>query len=77
MHEHPGEIKAQIVEDNGQVVMRKNCRSTARFEDVMSTDPAFLERIESLFFGRDFRAAEDKDVHRHGTSNIKFDAARC
>jgi sulfatase maturation enzyme AslB (radical SAM superfamily) len=38
----------------------------------MSTDPAFLERIESLFFGRDFRAAEDKEIHRHGTSNIKF-----
>ena len=29
MNEHPGEIKAQIVEENGQVVMRKNCRSTA------------------------------------------------
>ena len=72
MNEHPGEIKAQIVEDNGQVVMRKNCPKHGEFEDVMSTDPAFLERIESLFFGRDFRAAEDKDVHRHGTSNIKF-----
>ena len=62
MHEHPGEIKAQIVEDNGQVVMRKNCPKHGQFEDVMSTDPAFLESIESLFFGRDFRAAEDKDV---------------
>jgi uncharacterized radical SAM superfamily Fe-S cluster-containing enzyme len=28
MNEHPGEIKAQIVEDNGQVVMRKIVRST-------------------------------------------------
>src|SRR6476469_8357485 len=72
MHEHPGEIKAQILEDNGQVVMRKTCPKHGEFEDVMSTDPAFLERIESLFFGRDFRAAEDKDVHHHGTSNIKF-----
>ena len=72
MHEHPGEIKAQILEDNGQVIMRKNCPKHGEFEDVMATDPAFLERIESLFFGRDFRAAEDKDVHRHGTSNIKF-----
>src|SRR6185369_2528111 len=72
MHEHPGEIKAQIVEDDGQVLMRKECPKHGQFEDVMSTDPAFLERIESLFFGRDFRAAEDKDVHHHGTSNIKF-----
>ena len=67
MNEHPGEIKAQILEDNGQVVMRKDCPKHGQFEDVMSTDPAFLERIESLFFGRDFRAAEDKDVHRLGT----------
>src|SRR5216110_207292 len=72
MNEHPGEIKAQIVEENGQVVMRKTCPKHGEFVDVMATDPAFLERIESLFFGRDFRAAEDASVHKHGTSNIKF-----
>ena len=69
---HPGEIKAQIVEENGCVIMRKTCAKHGEFQDVMSTDPAFLRRIESLFFGRDFRAAEDRNVHRHGTSTIKF-----
>jgi uncharacterized radical SAM superfamily Fe-S cluster-containing enzyme len=72
MNEHPGEIKAQILEEDGRVIMRKSCPKHGQFDDVMSTDPAFLERIESLFFGRDFRAAEDAAVHRHGTSNIKF-----
>ena len=72
MDAHPGEIKADILEENGQVIMRKTCPKHGEFEDVMSTDPAFLERIESLFFGRDFRAAEDANVHRHGTSTIKF-----
>ena len=72
MHQHPGELKAQILEENGQVIMRKTCPKHGEFTDVMSTDPAFLERIESLFFGRDFRAAEDANVHKHGTSNIKF-----
>ena len=72
MHQHPGEIKAQIVEEGGRILMRKDCPKHGRFEDVMATDPAFLSRIESLFFGRDFRAAEDAAVHRHGTSNIKF-----
>lgn len=72
MHAHPGEIKAQILEENGQVIMRKTCPQHGEFSDVMATDPKFLERIESLFFGRDFRAAEDKEIHRHGTSNIKF-----
>ena len=59
MHQHPGELKAQILEENGQVIMRKTCPKHGEFTDVMATDPAFLERIESLFFGRDFRAAED------------------
>ncbi|MBD0371835.1 MAG: radical SAM protein [Pyrinomonadaceae bacterium] len=72
MHSHPGEIKAQILEEAGQVIMRKTCPVHGTFEDVMATDPAFLRRIESLFFGRDFRAAEDAGVHHHGTSNIKF-----
>lgn len=72
MYEHPGEIKAQILEKDGQVVMQKNCPKHGQFEDVMATDPEFLRRIESLFFGRDFRVAEDAAVHHHGTSNIKF-----
>jgi len=31
MNEHPGEIKAQIVEENGQVVMRKTCPKHGEF----------------------------------------------
>jgi len=72
MNSHPGEIKAQIVEENGQVVMKKTCPAHGEFVDVMATDPKFLERIESLFYGRDFKAAEDKHIHHHGTSDIKF-----
>jgi uncharacterized radical SAM superfamily Fe-S cluster-containing enzyme len=72
MHQHPGELKAQILEENGQVIMRKTCPKHGEFTDVMATDPKFLERIESLFFGRDFRVAQDAHVHKHGTSNIKF-----
>src|SRR5688500_13570703 len=69
---HPGEIKAHIVEENGQVLMRKTCPTHGEFEDVLATDAKFLNRIESLFFGRDFKAAEDSHVHHHGTSDIKF-----
>src|SRR5687768_9291956 len=72
MDSHPGEIKAQIVEEDGQVLMRKTCPTHGEFEDVLATDARFLERIESLFFGRDFKAAEDSHVHHHGTSDIKF-----
>jgi 7,8-dihydro-6-hydroxymethylpterin dimethyltransferase len=72
MNSHPGEIKAQILEENGQVIMRKTCPTHGEFEDVLATDARFLERIENLFFGRDFKAAEDSHVHHHGTSDIKY-----
>ena len=67
-----GEIKAEIVEDRGQVLMRKHCEKHGAFEDVLSTDPDFTRRIEGLFFGRDFRCADDDHVHNHGTSNIQY-----
>jgi 7,8-dihydro-6-hydroxymethylpterin dimethyltransferase len=72
MHAHPGELKAEIYEEGGQVFMRKTCPTHGEFKDTLATDARFLERIESLFFGRDFRAAEDSHVHKHGTSDIKF-----
>ncbi|NJM52266.1 MAG: hypothetical protein HC846_02040 [Blastocatellia bacterium] len=72
MNSHPGEIKAQIVEENGQVLMKKTCPTHGEFVDVLATDAKFLERIESLFFGRDFRSAEDEHIHKHGTSDIKY-----
>ncbi|MDT5268634.1 MAG: 7,8-dihydro-6-hydroxymethylpterin dimethyltransferase [Acidobacteriota bacterium] len=72
MHTHPGEIKAQIFEEDGQVFMTKTCPKHGEFKDLMATDARFLERIESLFYGRDFRSAEDTHVHKHGTSNIQF-----
>src|SRR5688572_18656404 len=69
---NPGEIRAQILEENGRVLMRKVCAKHGPFEDVLSTNPDFTRRIEGLFFGRDFKCAEDEKVHRHGTSTIKF-----
>ncbi len=37
-------------------MMEKTCAEHGRFEDVMSIDPAFLQRIERLYPGRDFLA---------------------
>jgi 7,8-dihydro-6-hydroxymethylpterin dimethyltransferase len=69
---HAGEIKAQIVEENGRILMRKVCERHGPFEDVLSTNPAFTRRIENLFFGRDFEIAEDGDMHRHGASSMRY-----
>jgi uncharacterized radical SAM superfamily Fe-S cluster-containing enzyme len=67
-----GELKADIVEENGRVLMRKHCEKHGTFEDVLSTSPDFTRRIENLFFGRDFRCADDAQVHDHGNSTIQY-----
>lgn len=71
MHAHPGEIKAQIIERDGQILMVKDCPVHGHFEDVISMDPEFLERIESLFPGRDYEAPKTK-LRNHGSSTIKY-----
>jgi uncharacterized radical SAM superfamily Fe-S cluster-containing enzyme len=68
----PGELKAQLVEENGRIFMRKVCDKHGAFEDVISTNPTFTKRIEDLFFGRDFQCLEDDGIHQHGSSAIKY-----
>lgn len=66
-----GEIKARIVEKLGRIVMEKDCPKHGHFEDVMSVDPAFFARLESLYPGRDFKIPKD-GLHEHGSSSIKY-----
>jgi uncharacterized radical SAM superfamily Fe-S cluster-containing enzyme len=68
---NPGEIKAQIIERDGQVWMIKDCAKHGRFEDLMALDSKFLSRIERLFPGRDFKSPKS-EVRNHGTSTIKY-----
>ncbi|MRG92796.1 radical SAM protein [Polyangium spumosum] len=67
----PGEIKARIVERDGQIRMEKQCPKHGPVSDVISIDPRFLERIESLFQGRDVAMTPDR-IHQHGSSSIKY-----
>ncbi len=69
--ESPGEIPAHIVEEGGRILMVKECPKHGRFEDVISTDPAFLARIEQLFPGRDYLAPKTP-LRNHGSSTIKY-----
>lgn len=71
IHDKPGEIKAQIVERDGKILMEKTCPTHGRFEDVLSIDPRFLQRIEGLFSGRDVEMTPDK-IHDHGSSTIRY-----
>jgi uncharacterized radical SAM superfamily Fe-S cluster-containing enzyme len=71
IHNHPGEIKADIIVEDGCVVMRKTCPKHGSFDDLISNDSAFLERIESLFPGRDFKAPRTA-LRAHGSSSIQY-----
>ncbi|MGH9435275.1 MAG: radical SAM protein, partial [Terriglobia bacterium] len=71
LNEKVGEIKAQIIERDGQVWMVKDCPVHGHYEDMMAVDVNFLKWIEKNFPGRDIRSHNDKDLHNHGSSTIK------
>ncbi len=71
INEKVGEIKAKIVEKNGQIWMEKTCPVHGKFEDMMAIDSNFLRWIESNFPGRDLPAHNDTDLHNHGSSSIR------
>jgi uncharacterized radical SAM superfamily Fe-S cluster-containing enzyme len=66
-----GEIKAQIIERDGAILIQKTCELHGTFTDTLAIDPAFQRRIEGMFPGRDLPAVTEK-LHNHGTSSIKY-----
>ncbi|MFQ5926282.1 MAG: radical SAM protein [Terriglobia bacterium] len=71
LRENAGEIKAHIIERDGQVWMIKDCPQHGHFEDIMAIDSKFLAWIEQNFPGRDIPAHNDTDLHNHGSSSIR------
>ncbi|HYM05780.1 MAG TPA: radical SAM protein, partial [Terriglobales bacterium] len=72
MNEKVGEIKAEIVERDGKILMVKDCAIHGHFEDVMSIDTEFSKHLEDVFPGRDIRAHNDEKLHHHGASTVKY-----
>jgi 7,8-dihydro-6-hydroxymethylpterin dimethyltransferase len=70
LNEKVGEIKAQIIERDGQILMVKDCPKHGHFEDLMSIDTDFFRHLEEVFPGRDIRAHNDEGLHNHGTSTV-------
>ena len=70
VNDHIAEIEAHIIERDGKVLIEKTCPEHGTFVDTLAINPAFLERLEGLFPGRDFDAVTDR-LHNHGTSSIK------
>src|SRR4029450_7923942 len=71
IHSNPGEIKATILERDNQVLMVKTCEKHGYFEDLMAMDAKFLQRMEKLYPGRDFKSPLTS-LRNHGTSTIKY-----
>lgn len=72
INEKVGEIKAQIIERDGEIWMVKDCPVHGHFEDMMAIDSKFLTHIEKMFPGRDIQAHNDEKLHNHGSSTIKY-----
>src|SRR5438270_9517943 len=72
LNEKVGEIKAQIIERDGRILMVKQCLTHGRFEDTLAIDPAFFRHLEEVFPGRDIRAHHDEKLHNHGSSSIQY-----
>jgi 7,8-dihydro-6-hydroxymethylpterin dimethyltransferase len=69
---NPGVIRADIVEEASQVLMRKICDKHGPFEDLLASRADFFQRMESLYHGRDFACSDDEQVHNHGVSTIRY-----
>src|SRR5881392_740516 len=72
MNEKVGEIKAQIIERDGEVWMVKDCPIHGHYEDMMAIDSKFLDHIEKQFPGRDIPAHNDEELHKHGSSPVLY-----
>ena len=57
-----GEIKAQIIERDGKILMVKDCPIHGHFEDVMAMDTAFFKHLEETFPGSDIRVAQRREA---------------
>ncbi len=76
LNEKVGEIKATIIERDGQILMVKDCPIHGHFEDVMAVDVEFFKHLEDVFPGRDIAAHNDEDAaqprHQHGKARPRI-----
>src|SRR5437016_10645661 len=66
INEKVGEIKAQIIERDGEIWMIKNCPTHGSFEDMMAIDAKFLTHIEAMFPGRDIPSNNVVKLQNYG-----------
>jgi len=70
LNERVGEIKAQIIERDGKILMVKDCPKHGHFEDVMSIDTRSSSTSKRSFQAATFAPTNDDKLHNHGTSTV-------
>src|ERR1700720_2890992 len=70
--EKVGNNKAQIMQKGGQVLILKDCPLHGHYEDMMAVDSKWLSWIEKQYPGRDIPAHNDEDLHKHGSSTVRY-----
>ena len=55
-----------------QVWMVKDCPLHGHYEDMMAVDAKLLNWIEQRYPGRDIPAHNDEDLHKHGSSTVRY-----
>ncbi|MDZ4224371.1 MAG: radical SAM protein, partial [bacterium] len=71
MMQHPGAVKAKIIQRDKEIWMTKSCPKHGYYEDLMSNDADFFAHIEKLYPGRDFKSPKT-EVRNHGISTIQY-----
>src|SRR5207244_2815615 len=61
-----------IIERDGQVWMVKDCPLHGHYEDMMAVNSKWLSWIERQYPGRDIPAHNDEDLHKHGSSTVRY-----
>src|ERR1700682_4398685 len=72
MSEKVAEIKAQIIERDGQVWMVKDCLLHGHYEDMMAVDSKWLSWIERQYPGHAIPAHTHEDLPKHGSSTVRY-----
>ena len=68
LNEKVGEIKATIVEQDGKIVMVKDCPLHGHFEDTMAIDTAFFRHLEEVFPAATFRRTTTRSCTTTGAA---------
>jgi len=74
MNEKVARLKPKYRARMAQIWIVKDCPIHGHYEDMMAVDSKFLDWIEKQFPDATFPAHNDEDLHKHGSSTVRYAA---